>query len=165
MSLGFAGRDILEKSDLYILLIFQTNMTKFRAIIASFFLAFSVFSFSLVAAPSAFAQALQAPDYGNLQKSVESKSSLASGKSGQAALKDIFNAAVQIVMGFLGMIAVGIILFAGFKWMTAGGNDDAVEGAQKMLIQGVVGLVIIVAAYLIAQVVIDIIVGFVSQGQ
>ncbi len=58
---------------------------------------------------------------------------------------------INFVLGFLGIIAVIIILIAGFKWMTAGGKDEQVESAQKMLIQGVIGLVIILSAWGIAQ--------------
>ncbi|MEK7103288.1 MAG: hypothetical protein AAB870_03000 [Patescibacteria group bacterium] len=60
-------------------------------------------------------------------------------------------AIINFVLGFLGIIAVVIILIAGFKWMTAGGNDDNVKAAQTMLIQGVIGLVIILSAWGIAQ--------------
>ncbi|MDP2656726.1 MAG: pilin [bacterium] len=54
---------------------------------------------------------------------------------------------VNFVLSFLGIIAVGIILFAGFKWMTAGGKDEQVTEAQTMLLQGVIGLVIVIAAW------------------
>jgi len=54
------------------------------------------------------------------------------------------------VMGFLGIIAVVVILIGGFKWMTAGGNEDKVGAAKKMLISGLIGLIIVVLAYAIA---------------
>jgi len=57
---------------------------------------------------------------------------------------------IRIALGFLGIIAVGIILLAGFKWMTAGGNDDQIGEARKMLTAGIIGLVIIIAAFAIA---------------
>ena len=55
-----------------------------------------------------------------------------------------------VVLGFLGVIAVGLILYAGFKWMTAGGNEDKVTDAKKILIAGIIGLIIILAAFAIA---------------
>ena len=61
---------------------------------------------------------------------------------------------IQTAMGFLGIIAVVIILLGGFKWMTAGGNDEKVKGAKKLIFQGIIGLVIVLAAYSIAQFVI-----------
>jgi uncharacterized membrane protein len=55
-----------------------------------------------------------------------------------------------------GIIAVVIILAGGFKWMTAGGNEDKVGEARKMIISGVIGLAIIMSAFAIAQFVIDL---------
>jgi len=53
---------------------------------------------------------------------------------------------VNWVLGFLGLVAVILIIYAGFLWMTAGGNADQVDKAKKILINGVIGLVIILLA-------------------
>lgn len=58
---------------------------------------------------------------------------------------------INTAMLFLGLIAVVLILVAGFKWMTAGGNEDKVAEARKLMGAGVIGLVIILAAWGIAQ--------------
>ncbi|MFA7601214.1 MAG: hypothetical protein WCY43_03240, partial [Patescibacteria group bacterium] len=47
----------------------------------------------------------------------------------------------------LGIVAVVIVLLGGFKWMTAAGNEDKIGEAKKLLGAGVVGLVIILAAW------------------
>ncbi len=62
---------------------------------------------------------------------------------------------INILLGFLGILSVVLILFAGFKWMTAAGNDDQVASAKKLLISAVVGLVIILASYALASFVLD----------
>lgn len=62
---------------------------------------------------------------------------------------------IKLLLGFLGMFAVVLILYAGFKWMTAGGSDDNIKTAKKMLSAGVIGLIIILSAYGIASFVID----------
>ena len=69
---------------------------------------------------------------------------------------------IKYLLGFLGILAVVIILFAGFKWMTAGGNEENVAGAKKMLVAGLIGLVIILSAYAIANFVISQIYGATS---
>lgn len=69
--------------------------------------------------------------------------------------REIAAAVINILLGFLGIIAVVIILIGGFKWMTAGGNEDKTAEARKLISAGVVGLIIILASFGIAKFVID----------
>ncbi len=62
---------------------------------------------------------------------------------------------INIILGFLGILAVVLILFGGFKWMTAAGNEDKVSEARKLLVAGVTGLIIILAAYSLAAFVLE----------
>lgn len=61
---------------------------------------------------------------------------------------------INVLLGFLGLIAVIIILIGGFKWMTAGGGEEKVEEAKKMIFSGIIGLAIVLSAWAIAQFVI-----------
>lgn len=69
--------------------------------------------------------------------------------------RDIAASIVRIILGFLGILAVIIILIGGFKWMTAAGNDDQVGEAKKIIVAGIIGLAIILAAWGISQFVIN----------
>ncbi len=71
--------------------------------------------------------------------------------------RDVVTRIINIALGFLGIIAVVIVLLGGFKWMTAGGNEDKVEEAKKILGAGVIGLVIVLAAWALASYAIGII--------
>ena len=62
---------------------------------------------------------------------------------------------INTAMVFLGLITVAIVLIAGFKWMTAGGNDDKITEAKKLMSAGVVGLIIILSAWGIARFVLQ----------
>lgn len=57
---------------------------------------------------------------------------------------------INLAMTFLGLIAVVIILIGGFKWMTAGGNEEKTKGARDLIAAGIVGIVIILSAWGIA---------------
>ena len=61
---------------------------------------------------------------------------------------------VNVILGFLGIIAVVLILIAGFLWMTAAGSEEKISTAKKLMSAGVIGLVIVLAAFGIARFVI-----------
>ncbi len=83
---------------------------------------------------------------------------------GEADLVDTIAQIIRVAMGFLGVIAVVIILLGGFKWMTAGGNEDKVKKAKQLIFSGIIGLVIILSAFAIASFVIEQISGATNQG-
>lgn len=62
---------------------------------------------------------------------------------------------IRSALGILGIITTVIIMYAGFKWMTAGGNEDDVATAKKMITAAVVGLIIIMSSYSITTFVIS----------
>lgn len=62
---------------------------------------------------------------------------------------------INMLLGLLGLLAVIIVLIGGFKWMTAQGSEDRVEEAKKTIKYGVIGLAIILLAYVIVRVVIN----------
>ena len=57
---------------------------------------------------------------------------------------------INVALGLLGTVAVALIVYAGFRWMTSGGNEEQVKGAQKTLFAAVIGLVIILSAFAIS---------------
>jgi len=73
---------------------------------------------------------------------------------GNKPLVETVSQIINVLLGLLGVIAVVIILMGGFKWMTAAGNEEKVGEAKKLLGAGIVGLVIILAAFAIASFVI-----------
>ncbi len=74
---------------------------------------------------------------------------------GDNELDDAVVQLINVLLGFLGLIAVVIILIGGFQWMTAAGNDEKVETARKTIFAGVIGIVIIGFAWGISLFVIN----------
>lgn len=54
---------------------------------------------------------------------------------------------INLILSFLGILCLILIVFAGFKWMTAGGSEDQVKSAQAILKNAVIGLVIILLSW------------------
>ena len=54
---------------------------------------------------------------------------------------------IKVVLSFLGTIAVVLIIYAGFLWMTASGKPDNIKKAKDIMSAAVVGLVIILISY------------------
>lgn len=53
------------------------------------------------------------------------------------------------LLTFLGIIFFILILYAGFLWMTAGGNEENIGKAKRILTSAGIGLAIVVLAYAI----------------
>lgn len=65
--------------------------------------------------------------------------------------------AVRIINGMLtllGTVFVVLIVYAGFLWLTAGGNDDKVHKARGIIQGAVIGLLIILSAFAITRFVV-----------
>ncbi len=70
--------------------------------------------------------------------------------SWNASNPQISNVATTVInafLGLLGIIFLIMILIGGYNWMTAAGDESKVENAKKTLQRGVIGLLIIAAAY------------------
>lgn len=62
---------------------------------------------------------------------------------------------LNVALGLLGIICITIIIYAGFVWMTASGNNDRITEAKTMLINGLIGLIIIITSYAVARFVLN----------
>jgi TRAP-type C4-dicarboxylate transport system permease small subunit len=69
---------------------------------------------------------------------------------GTRDIREVIMLIINVILGFLSIVAIVIILWGGFKWMTAGGNEDQVGEAKKLIIAGVVGMAVIFTSYAVA---------------
>lgn len=72
------------------------------------------------------------------------------GSAADASLPDVIGRIINVVLGFIGILLLGYILFAGFLWMTAGGDEGKVKTATAMIRNAIIGLLIIIAAFAIS---------------
>ncbi len=66
---------------------------------------------------------------------------------GNATPGDVASGVINWVLGLLMVIAISLVVYAGFLWMTAAGVEDRITKAKSILIGALFGIVIILASY------------------
>ena len=72
-----------------------------------------------------------------------------------ATIETTLNGILQTAFAFLGVLFLGMILYGGYNWMTAMGEEEKVEKGKSTLIWAAIGLIVILAAYAISYYVIE----------
>lgn len=109
-----------------------------------------VLSASFVAVVPAFAAGVTTQIQSGLDK--------AAGPSFAGTTKDlptIIGLVINTLLTFVGVLLLFYLLYAGFLWMTAGGETDKVKKARLMISQVIIGLVIIFSAFAISSFVLN----------
>lgn len=65
-------------------------------------------------------------------------------------------AVINILLAVAGLIAVLVLIIAGFRYVTSFGNEEAVGGAKKMIINALIGIVVIILSFVIVRVISNI---------
>ncbi len=66
---------------------------------------------------------------------------------------------IRAILGALGVIALVLVLYAGFIWMTSGGSAEKIAQAKKIMVNAAIGLIIIMMAFAIVQYVFKVLSG------
>ncbi len=72
------------------------------------------------------------------------------------SVDDLIMQGISVVLTFVGVIFLLLMIMAGFRWMTARGNESEVEKAKKTVTQSIIGIIIVFAAYAISYFVINL---------
>ena len=78
----------------------------------------------------------------------------AAGGTGSESLTSIVGTVINTMLFIVGILSVIMIIYAGIRFITAGGNAQQVATAKKILIYSVVGLVVAICSYTIVNFVI-----------
>jgi len=91
----------------------------------------------------------QAGDYG-LEKAAEGMPNGPNSAGNPSSdIRAMVGKYLNIALSFLGIIFFLIMIYAGFNWMIARGEKGAAEKAREMIFNAVMGLAIVVSAYVI----------------
>lgn len=78
------------------------------------------------------------------------------GKAGEkaglnvdAGLSDVLAAFISAALTLVGLIFLILMIYGGYLWMTAQGEEEKVGKAHKIITAAVIGLVVVLSAYAI----------------
>lgn len=74
---------------------------------------------------------------------------------GTTDLAVIIGRVVKALLSIIGTIALVVIIFGGFTWLTAAGNPTKVKAGSQMMIWAAIGLIIALTAYVIVKYVFE----------
>ena len=95
---------------------------------------------------------------GGLENAFDTGKASSLGKVGEEAGYDrektgiipIVQTVIQVVLSFLGVVFLILVIYGGFLWMTASGNEEQVGKAKNILKSAIIGLIIVMMAYAIS---------------
>ena len=77
-------------------------------------------------------------------------------ESSENDVRDFIVNVVKYFITFLGIIAVVVMMYAGFLWMTSGGDPEKLNKAKKTLVNAVIGLIIVLFSFAIVVFIVNL---------
>ena len=77
------------------------------------------------------------------------------GYETSAEPESIISMIISIALSFIGVVFLVLMIYGGYLWMTAHGNEEQAAKAKKLIGAAIIGLVIVISAYAISWFVIS----------
>jgi len=79
---------------------------------------------------------------------------ISTATGGQGSFRSLALTIVNFFLTFLGLIAVVMIIYGGFLYVSAAGNQEKIESAKKIIMYAVIGIVVILLSFAIVNTVL-----------
>lgn len=133
-----------------------------KTIILSIALLFTgVFSINFItptlvlAADPAPAATAQSDICSGVNGSTVTKDGVTTCTTGGLTLNKVLKAVLDVLSWIIGVVAVIMVIISGFKYITSGGDSNAVSSAKNTLIYALIGLIIVALAQFLVHFVIN----------
>jgi len=125
---------------------------KTKILLIIIFFSFFIFDFSL--SVKAWSDDFSGPTVDSVLESTRSQTSYE--KDGNIInYPRIVGRFINVFLSLLGIIFVGLTIYAGFLWMTARGDEAGVTKAKDILEHAIIGIVIVVSSYVVTNFIIN----------
>ena len=102
-------------------------------------------AFSALGGATAGAQLISAGDV---------PSNVAGATGGETSFRAIILNIVNFFLGFLGLIAVIMIIYGGITYVTSAGNEEKAGEAKKIIMYAIIGIIIVLISFALVNTVI-----------
>lgn len=72
----------------------------------------------------------------------------------EAQLEVVVARIINVSLSLIGIVLVALLVYAGWLWMTAAGEEEKITKAKGIIRSAIIGLIIVLAAYAISRFVI-----------
>lgn len=104
--------------------------------------------------------ALAATPFEQAQENLQSAGGAAFGSEAlERSLPQIIGSIIQVFLTIVGVIFLVLMVYAGYLWMTAQGEESKIDKAKDTIKAAVIGLIVVVAAYAITNFIVSGIIG------
>lgn len=66
-----------------------------------------------------------------------------------ATISTVVGSVINVALSFLGIIFIILIIYSGYTWMTASGNEEQVKKSTKTITRAIIGLIITLSSWAI----------------
>jgi lysylphosphatidylglycerol synthetase-like protein (DUF2156 family) len=102
-------------------------------------------SLAMIASPFIASAQFRLPDAGG--------TGLSNTFGGATNLSSLILSVINIILALAGLIAVLVLIIGGFRYVTSFGNEEVTGQAKKMILNAIIGIIIIILAFVIVRVV------------
>ena len=71
-------------------------------------------------------------------------------------VENFIKSVIKVVSGLAGLVATGFFVAGGFGYITSSGNPEHLEKSKHTLLYSAIGLAIVIAAFIISNIVTDL---------
>ncbi len=74
-------------------------------------------------------------------------------------VENFIRSIIKVVAGLAGLVATGFFVVGGFGYITSSGNPEKLDKSKQTLVWSAIGLAIVIAAFVISNIVTDLATG------
>lgn len=97
----------------------------------------------------------KAASLGGLKETAEATGHIGDQGLNVGGVNEIIATIIQTALSLLGVLFLLLLIYGGYLYMTAHGNDQQVEKAKKIILQAFIGIIIVLAAYAVSWFIIN----------